>query len=110
MQGVNKSTFLEAATFGKKGIRALVKVGPDKFQKFLDANRAIGGSSVKTAVKETTATLGSRYLFLLILCVAGLCLAFLAFLEKKTREWVICRNVRGSRVTGCPLLLYKKTH
>ncbi len=46
MKGVPKAVFLEAATFGRDGVRALAKVGPNKFRKFRDANKATGGSSI----------------------------------------------------------------
>jgi hypothetical protein len=57
--------------------------GRDVLMKAVETTGEVAKEGVKTAVKETTATLGSRYLFLLILCVAGICLAFLAFRKKR---------------------------
>jgi len=49
MKGVPKAVFLEAATFGRDGVRALAKVGPNKFRNFFQAKTAKTGA--KTVIK-----------------------------------------------------------
>lgn len=40
MGGIPKNTFLEATTFGREGVRSLEKHGTQKFQKFLETEKA----------------------------------------------------------------------
>ncbi len=77
--------------FAKAGAFALVAAnfdeilagGRDVLMKTVETTGEVAKEGVKTAVKETTKTLGSRYLFLLILCVALIGFAYLAFRKKR---------------------------
>ena len=77
--------------FAKAGAFALVAAnfdeilagGRDVLMKTVETTGEVAKEGVKTAVQETTKTLGSRYLFLLILCVVLIGFAFLAFRKKR---------------------------
>lgn len=79
--------------FAKAGVFALAAAnfdqilagGRDVLMKTVETTGEVAKEGVKTAVKETTATLGSRYLFLLILCVAGIGFVYLMFRRRGNR-------------------------
>ncbi len=57
MDNVPKAVFLEAATFGKPGVRTLAQTGPDAFKRFLRLSR-ITARSAKITYKHHEVLLG----------------------------------------------------
>ncbi len=80
--------------FAKAGAFALVAAnfdevlagGRDVLMKTVETTGEVAKEGVNTAVKETTKTLGSHYLFLLILCVGGIGVVYLAVRRKGRRD------------------------